>query len=397
MISLKETAITKPLWLIYLAGFLAYASIYLVRLNFSVASSAMEAEGILTKAQIGVIGSVFSFTYALAKVPNGYIGDRLEAKRTILAGLLIAAGSNFCIGLKLQYSVIALLWGINAFGQALLWGPLLRAFKENTTDNQFHWIGQTLGTSIPLGSILGIVVASFCAGTLGAAACFIVPAVLVFLIAGFFSACFICAPGHPVSNRMHLAGAVKDIFAENRFRQIIIPAMAHGIIKDNITVWLALYFVDVYGIQVSAVAGYVFLVPLLTMVGKLSYAPLRRILKNDYSVSISSFAACMVCAGLLAFGRIPVAGAVVCLGLISAMVAVINTHFLVEFPNEIAREDNFAFAASVMDLLTYSGAGLGSLAFGVLIMRFGFGSMFFVWTVVSAAAIAVLQKMKQDY
>ena len=65
----------KPFLLIFLIGYLAYSAIYVARLNFSVASALLEAGGILDKAQIGIIGSIFSFTYAVSKIPNGYIGD----------------------------------------------------------------------------------------------------------------------------------------------------------------------------------------------------------------------------------------------------------------------------------------------------------------------------------
>lgn len=386
---------TKKLVRIYLAGFLAYAAIYIVRLNFSVASAAFEADGVLTKAQIGVIGSIFSLTYAIAKVPGGYIGDASSARKVIIAGLLIAAATNFVIGLFPSFGVIAVLWGINAFGQAMLWGPLLRAFRENCDEKSYLTVSRTLGTSIPVGSIIGLCMASWLAGRYGAASCFTVPALTVFLIAALTRIFFFTAPGHRGAKSGGFIGAFRTMLAQKRFREILFPAMAHGMIKDNITVWLALFFVDRYGVDVSKVAGYVFFIPLLTMLGKSSYLFLAKLLKDDYRISILSFAVCTVCALILCVFDVPLIAAVLCFGLISALVAIINTHFLVAFPAEIATEDTFSFAASIMDLLTYGGAGFGSLIFGVLITKFGFGSMFLVWSIFSAASIAVLWHMKK--
>ena len=38
----------------------------------------------------------------------------------------------------------------------------------------------------------------------------------------------------------------------------MVPAISHGMIKDNINVWLAVYFVDSYGIDLKQMAGFIF-------------------------------------------------------------------------------------------------------------------------------------------
>lgn len=53
---------------IFTVGFLAYASIYIARLNFAVASAAFESGGLLNKAQIGIIGSMFAIWAAASAV-----------------------------------------------------------------------------------------------------------------------------------------------------------------------------------------------------------------------------------------------------------------------------------------------------------------------------------------
>ena len=96
--------------LVFVTCYLAYSSIYVARLNFSVASALLESVGTLDKTGIGIIGSIFSFTYAISKVPNGYIGDRIPARKMIAVGLLIAGVSNLVIGFMPQFFSIAILW-----------------------------------------------------------------------------------------------------------------------------------------------------------------------------------------------------------------------------------------------------------------------------------------------
>lgn len=386
---------TYSIGVIYAAGFLAYMAIYIVRLNFSVGAVAMEKSGLLTTSQIGIIGSVFSFVYAGAKVPGGYLGDIFPSRAVILCGLLIAAGANFLIGFSSSFGIIAILWGINAFGQSLLWGPLLRSFRENCEEKTYLKVSRTLGMSIPVGSIIGIALASFLTGRYGAAQAFLIPAAVVLLISLTVRVFLFSAPGHKEGKNVSFLSVLGATLKDTRFREIIFPSMAHGMIKDNITVWLALFFVNRYGVDIKNLAGYAFFVPLLTMLGKGSYLTLLKIFKNDYTVSIVSFLLCGVCSAVLCIPGLPVIPAVICLGLISALVAIINTHFLVAFPAEISGGKSFSFAASIMDLLTYGGAGIGSLIFGFIISKYDFSGMFLVWTAVSAVSAVVLHRMKK--
>ena len=148
-------------------------------------------------------------------------------------------------------------------------------------------------------------------------------------------------------------------------------------IKDNINVWLGVYFIDTFQIDLERVAGYVFIIPVFALLGRMLYPAVYRILKNDSMVSGFSLVA------------------MVCLGVLSAMVAMINTHMLSIFPTMFSAKGSLSFTASVMDLLTYTGAGIGSLIFGMLIQYFGFKSMFLIWGAVSVASFLLLELFRR--
>ena len=77
----------------------AYASIYIARLNLSVASPLFEKSGMMTTMQIGLMGSVFFVIYAAGRLLNGVVGDALPAKKLLIVGLAAVAVSNLAIGL----------------------------------------------------------------------------------------------------------------------------------------------------------------------------------------------------------------------------------------------------------------------------------------------------------
>ena len=81
----------QPSNLVFYLCFIAYTCIYIARLNLSMASPAMREAGILTAAQLGLIGSAFSVVYSCGRLVSGIVGDRLAPK------LLICTGSSAAV------------------------------------------------------------------------------------------------------------------------------------------------------------------------------------------------------------------------------------------------------------------------------------------------------------
>ena len=81
-------------WLLYLS----YVAIYMARQNLSMASPALQDAGLLTAAQLGFIGSVFSVLYSCGRLFNGILGDRIASKILIITGLAFSGVANLLIG-----------------------------------------------------------------------------------------------------------------------------------------------------------------------------------------------------------------------------------------------------------------------------------------------------------
>ncbi|MBR6708810.1 MAG: MFS transporter, partial [Clostridia bacterium] len=75
----------------------AYAIVYTGRQNLSIASPLLQADGILDSAAIGVMGSAFFFVYAIGRLCNGYIGDRVSRRWMLTLGMLAAGACNLAL------------------------------------------------------------------------------------------------------------------------------------------------------------------------------------------------------------------------------------------------------------------------------------------------------------
>lgn|GEM_PF-1405197 len=60
--------------LIFTLCYLAYSAIYIARLNLSVATPVLQELNLISKAQIGLMGSLFFVTYAVVHLKNGKYG-----------------------------------------------------------------------------------------------------------------------------------------------------------------------------------------------------------------------------------------------------------------------------------------------------------------------------------
>ena len=84
--------------IIFAVVYLAYTSIYIARLNLSMAGSGLISMNIINTVQMGLLGSVFSTVFAVGRLINGGISDGRPPWIMITTGLVIAGVSNIFVG-----------------------------------------------------------------------------------------------------------------------------------------------------------------------------------------------------------------------------------------------------------------------------------------------------------
>ena len=95
-----------------------YATFYVCRLAFSASKKGMIEQGAYTPTEIGYVGSAMLFAYAIGKIVNGFIADRVNVKKYIMFGLFVSALANLLVGFHLPAMMLAVVWFVNGFAQA---------------------------------------------------------------------------------------------------------------------------------------------------------------------------------------------------------------------------------------------------------------------------------------
>ena len=94
-------------WSTFLSATFGYGMYYVCRLSLNVVKKPIVDEGIFSETELGIIGSVLFFTYALGKFTNGFLADRSNINRFMTTGLLVTALVNLCLGFTHSFILFA--------------------------------------------------------------------------------------------------------------------------------------------------------------------------------------------------------------------------------------------------------------------------------------------------
>ena len=96
---------------------LCYGLGYVCRLALNVVKKPLMDAGIFTPEEVGFIGSMLLYGYALGKFTNGFLADYANVKRFFAFGILMSALINFGMSLSTVVGVSAILWALNGWFQ----------------------------------------------------------------------------------------------------------------------------------------------------------------------------------------------------------------------------------------------------------------------------------------
>ncbi len=379
----------KKSFLIFLICYFAYTSIYVARLNLSIASPEFLAEGLLNEAQIGLLGAAFSVIYACGRLLNGIIGDKTAPWIMISTGLVLTGISNLLFGLLPPFLGMFLLWGINAYAQSMLWSSMLCIISQTYGPEQAKQKTSFLVTSVATGNILGILFNTVLVTNLGVQFAFVIPGgiTLIACVLVMLSTRHI----RPLADTASKKSSFFSLLKQKEIIVLLFPAFFHGIVKENISLWMAVYFVDRFQIDLAASALFVLFIPAIGFVGRMIYPFVFRLCREkEHLVSIISFLICCVAVLPLCLDTVTPVIAAICLSLLYAAVSMINTSMLSIYPIRYAAMGKVASVSGIMDFATYLGGGLGSLVYGAIIGSLGYGGMYYSWLVVSAVSAVII-------
>ena len=161
----KKKRLKRLQWSTFLAATLGYGLYYVCRLSLNVVKKPIVEEGVFSETELGIIGSVLFFTYAIGKFTNGFLADRSNINRFMTTGLLVTALVNLVLGFVNSFILFAILWGISGWFQSMGAASCVVGLSRWFTDKErgsfygfwsaSHNIGEAL-TFIVVASIVSV-------------------------------------------------------------------------------------------------------------------------------------------------------------------------------------------------------------------------------------------------
>lgn len=377
--------------LIFLIVYLAYTSIYVARINLSMAGPDLLSTGALDEVQLGLLGSVFSTLYACGRLINGGISDKRPPWQMLTAGLIIAGVSNLAISFLPPFIAIFIFWTANAYAQSMLWSSVLCVVSSLYDKQTAKRKTTVMVTSVAVGNIAAIIICSYLITAFGVRFAFIVPGALTVILGAlvFLSTKDIKQTEAPAKKHKSMWQLLKD----RHIALMIFPALFHGVMKENISLWMTVFIVDTYNVDLSKSAYYILMIPVIGLIGRTVYTFVYKLCKEkENTVSLIGFVICILCSVLLSVGKTYMIVSVLALSLIYAAVSMINTSMLSILPLHYVKSQNVASVSGIMDFATYLGGGIGSFAYGILIKSLGYTPMFISWAVISVISFIIILK-----
>ncbi len=153
-------------WSVFISLVIGYGFFYTCRLSLSVAKKQMIDAGVVDVTELGIIGAVLLYVYAIGKFTNGFLADRANIQRFMSIALLLSAVVNLLFGLTTYFMLFVILWGMNGWFQSIGSAPsvvsLCQWFSNNERGTRYgiwagaHNIGEGLtfiGTSLLVGAL----------------------------------------------------------------------------------------------------------------------------------------------------------------------------------------------------------------------------------------------------
>lgn len=111
----------KHAWLVLLSFGFTYLFFYNGRQNINLVLPLMKEAFQSDLGTLGVVSSALFWSYAFGQLVSGRLGSYFGYKKLMIAGIVASAALNVLISFQNDLWIIAILWGINGFCQAMVW------------------------------------------------------------------------------------------------------------------------------------------------------------------------------------------------------------------------------------------------------------------------------------
>lgn len=231
-----------------LCAFLYFVS-YVTRNNYSAIISEIVTSTGLTKSALSMALTGSFITYGFSQIISGYLGDKIQPRTLISAGMLITSSMNLLIPLCTDSIQMTVVWCINGFSQAFMWPPIVKLMYSQMSVEEYDQGCVVVSRGSFLGNITVYLLAPLLILLLSWHSVFYFSASMGIL--GLVLCWKLCPKISlaPVSNQPIPQAKEKAPNAILLLVFVILSIIMNGILRDGVTTWMPSYISETYGLR----------------------------------------------------------------------------------------------------------------------------------------------------
>lgn len=367
-----------------------YGLFYLGRVNISVALPLLAVELNVGRAEVGILGTVFFWTYALGNFLWGEVGNHVRPFRVIGLGLLVSAIVNLVFGFQASLAAMLALWGVNGLAQAAGWSPMVRILAERL--DPAHVKG--VSTIMPFSYVIGTVVTWALIGAVATGAnwraAFWLPGAVLLLATALWWKAGIDAP-KARSSGVRLSVIIDE--ARGAIFALLVAALA-GFVRNGSIIWLPSYILDSGWFPDGLVGAVAALTQVIALAG--IFLARRGVMRSN---QVFLTAMLMFSAAGLGFLLLTLTTDLLSIALISLALMMLNGAFgLVtsSLPLLLASPGRASSIAGTLNMMATFAGGLAGFSIGGLVELSGWGAVFGLWGACLLLAAWVIWRQRAE-
>lgn len=157
-----------PYWgKVVIVFFFGWVALYATRTILNPIMGDIESAFSLSKAQLGLISSIFFIGYAAMNVPAGILGDKIGKKKVLVPGVILFGSLAAVTGMMPTFFLFISAWLMVGLAQGVYYGPQYGISSEIIPKNRLTLGSAVINAGMAFGTSIGYYISSYVVGEWG--------------------------------------------------------------------------------------------------------------------------------------------------------------------------------------------------------------------------------------
>ena len=380
---------------------LTYMVSYLTRTNYGAVMVEMVTATGYSKSALSAALTGSSITYGISQILAGWLGDRIQPKKLVSFGLLVALSTNLLLPFCAAPWQMAVVWSCNGFAQACMWPPIAKLMVNHFQGAEYSRAMVLVSYGSSSGTILVFLLSPVLIALLGWKWVFWFCGLCgLLMLFGWNKWCPELKPAQIIAD--------KTTASSEKFRlspmlvTIMLAIVFQGALRDGVTTWTPSYISEIYNLgNETAILTSVFL-PLFGMAcHTLASWLFEKVFRNPLLSGGVMFGAGAVAAVMLyLFTGSQAVGSVVCLAALTGCMQGVNMMLICIIPRYYRESGHVSLISGLLNSCTYVGSAISTYGVAVLTEQMGWKPTVGLWALAAVAGtvlcIAALPAWKRE-